>query len=69
MKQAWDDLKSFATVFTLILLAVIIIANLFGYNLDKEILLLFTNIITGIMTYYFARNKKNNDGSNDDESI
>lgn len=63
MKQAWDDLKSFATVFVMLLLGVIVIANLFGYKLDDPILLLFTNVITGITTYYFAKNKKTDIGS------
>lgn len=56
MKKALSDLKSFVTVFLMLILGVIVIADLFGLTLEHEILLLFTNTITGVITYYF--NKK-----------
>ena len=54
MKQAWDDLKSFVTIAMIILLFVIVIANLFGATLAENILILVTNLITAVFTYYFA---------------
>ena len=49
------DLKTFVTVWLMLILGVIVVANLFGKSLEQEILLLFTNIITGVTTYYFNR--------------
>lgn len=57
MKNAWDDLKSFVTVAMVTLLFVIVIANLLGANLAENILILVTNLITAVFTYYFARQK------------
>lgn len=62
MKNAWDDLKSFITVSMVVILLIIIIANLFGLNLQENILILITNLITAVFTYYFAK-KDNNDGN------
>ena len=64
MKQAWNDLKSFVTVFMMLLLGTIVVANLFGYKLDDPILLLFTNIITAVITYYFTKKEKKGDEEN-----
>ena len=68
MRQAWTDLKSFVTIFLMIMLGVIIVFNLLGYRLDEQVLLLFTNIITGVITYYFTRkNKESNTDSKKEE--
>lgn len=67
MKQAWSDLKSFVTIFLMFLLGIIIVANLFGHKLDDPILLLFTNIITAIITYYFTRKNTNKEGGENNE--
>lgn len=58
MKQAWSDLKSFVTISMVVLLFTIVIANLFGATLDQPILLLVTNSITMVLTYYFTRKKE-----------
>ena len=57
MKQAWEDLKSFVTVSMIVLLFVIVIANLFGAVLSETILVLVTNLVTAVFTYYFSKNK------------
>lgn len=62
MKQAWTDLKSFVTVSMIVLLAIIVIAGLFGYNLADNLLVLVTNLITAVFTYYFT--KKNSTENN-----
>ncbi len=57
MKQAWSDLKSFITVAMIVLLFIIIIANLIGATLADNLLILVTNLITAVFTYYFAKKK------------
>ena len=57
MKQAWEDLKSFVTIAMIILLFIIVIANLMGAVLSETILVLVTNLITAVFTYYFSKNK------------
>lgn len=57
MKQAWEDLKSFVTIAMILLLFVIVIANLFGAVLSETILVLVTNLVTAVFTYYFSKNK------------
>lgn len=59
MKQAWTDLKSFVTIAMVVLLFIIVIANLLGSTLEQSILLLVTNAVTMVLTYYFSRNKIN----------
>lgn len=68
MKQAWSDLKSFVTISMVVLLFIIVIANLLGATLEQSVLLLVTNAITMILTYYFSRkdNKQNENISNDE---
>lgn len=58
MKKAWDDLKSFLTIMLLVLLFVIVIANIFGKRIDENLLILTTNLITSVFTYYFAKKDK-----------
>lgn len=55
MKKAINDLKSFVTVWLMFLLGIIIVANLAGLHLDDPILLLFTNTLTAVITYYFTK--------------
>ena len=55
MKKAINDLKSFVTVWLMLLLGVIVVANLAGLHLDDPILLLFTNTLTAVVTYYFTK--------------
>lgn len=59
MKQAWEDLKSFITVSMIILLFVIVIANLFGATLAENLLILVTNLMTAVFTYYFTKKSDN----------
>lgn len=63
MKKAWDDLKSFLTIMLLVLLFVIVIANIFGKSIDENLLILTTNLITSVFTYYFAKKDKGDDNN------
>lgn len=65
MKEFWNDLKSFVTIAMVILLFVIVIANLFGKTLADNLLILVTNLITAIFTYYFAKKEKGDEDNND----
>ena len=59
MKKAWDDLKSFVTVAMIAILLIIVVASLLGANLQENILILVTNLITAVFTYYFTRKDEN----------
>lgn len=61
MKKAWEDLKSFITVSMIFLLFVIVIANLLGANLTENLLILVTNLMTAVFTYYFTKKSENTD--------
>ena len=61
MKKAWEDLKSFITVSMILLLFVIVIANLLGANLTENLLILVTNLMTAVFTYYFTKKSDNTD--------
>lgn len=55
MKKALNDLKSFVTVAMVVILAIIVIADLCGATLTDNILILVTNLITAVFTYYFTK--------------
>lgn len=61
MKKAWNDLKSFITVAMVLILAIVVIADLLNYNISDNMLILVTNLITSVFTYYFT--KKESDDS------
>lgn len=61
MKKAWNDLKSFVTVAMIRLLFIIVIANLLGATLAENLLILVTNLVTAVFTYYFTK-KENKEG-------
>ena len=63
MKKAWEDLKSFITVSMILLLFVIVIANLLGANLTENLLILVTNLMTAVFTYYFTKKSENTDAN------
>lgn len=69
MKDAWNDLKSFITVAMIILLFVVVIASLLGYSIPENLLILITNLITAVFTYYFAKKDKVKGDNPDDKDI
>ncbi len=68
MKKAWSDLKSFITISMIIILAIIVIANLFGFVLQDNILILVTNLITAVFTYYFTKKEISSENEKSDEN-
>lgn len=69
MKKGWEDLKSFVTIAMIILLFIIVVANIFGKQLDEKILIVVTNLITSIFTYYFTKKENKESEVNKNESI
>lgn len=55
MKKAWSDLKSFVTVIMTIAMVVLLFIP---YDVNKEVLMLFSTSYGAIMTYFFNRDKK-----------
>lgn len=68
MKQAWTDLKSFITVSMIVLLLIMVVANLFGFTLSDNVLVLVTNLITAVFTYYFTKKDNTQAIENNNES-
>lgn len=61
MKKAWTDLKSFITVAMVFMLMTIVIANLLGKSLEDNIVVLVSNLMTAVFTYYFTRKEEKNE--------
>lgn len=55
LNKAWKDLKSFVTVAMIIILGIIVLADLLGATLTDNVLILFTNLVTAVFTYYFTK--------------
>jgi len=61
MKKAWTDLKSFITVAMIAILGGIVLADLLGATLTDNLLILVTNLITAVFTYYFTKKEVDNE--------
>lgn len=56
MKKAWTDVKSFVTI----IMTIAMVALLFvPYDINKEILMIFSSAYGSIITYFFTRKEKN----------
>ncbi len=56
MIKAWNDLKSFVTV----IMTIAMVALLFiPYDINKEVLMLFSTSYGAVMTYFFNKKDKN----------
>ncbi len=56
MIQAWNDLKSFVTIaMTLAMVGLLFIP----YEVNKEVLMLFSTSYGAIITFFFTKNKNN----------
>ncbi len=56
MKKAWSDLKSFVTVVMTVAMVILLFVP---YEVNKEVLMLFSTSYGAIMTYFFNRKKEN----------
>lgn len=55
MKKAWSDLKSFVTVVMTIAMVILLFLP---YEVNKEVLMLFSTSYGAVMTYFFNRKDK-----------
>lgn len=67
MIKAFIDLKSFITVAMITLLFIVVIANLKGATLADNLLILVTNLITAVFTYYFTKKDSTNENIKNEE--
>ena len=55
MKKAWEDVKSFVTV----VMTIAMVALLFvQFEINKEVLMIFSSSYGAVMTYFFTRKKE-----------
>ena len=66
MKKKFD-LKSFVTVAMVLIFAGIIAADIFYKSLSENLLLLFTNLITAVFTYYFTKKDRTSENIKNEE--
>ena len=55
MKKAWSDLKSFVTVMMTIAMVILLFLP---YEVNREILMIFSTSYGSIMTYFFNHKKE-----------
>ena len=55
MKKAWSDLKSFVTVMMTVAMVILLFLP---YEINKEILMIFSTSYGSIMTYFFNHKKE-----------
>lgn len=55
MKKAWTDLKSFVTVIMTIAMFILLFIP---YNINKEVLMLFSTSYGSVMAHFFNRKKE-----------
>lgn len=56
MKKAWEDVKSFVTVIMTIAMVVLLFVP---FEINKEVLMIFSSSFGSVMTYFFT--KKNDE--------
>lgn len=55
MKKAWNDLKSFVTV---IMTVAMVLLLFIPYEVNKEVLMLFSTSYGAIITFFFTKKDK-----------
>ena len=56
MKKAWNDVKSFVTVIMTIAMVILIFLP---YDINKEVLMIFSSSYGAVITYFFTKKDKN----------
>ena len=56
MKKAWSDVKSFVTVIMTIAMVILIFLP---YDINKEVLMIFSSSYGAVITYFFTKKDKN----------
>jgi hypothetical protein len=57
MRKAWQDVKSFVTILLTIAMVVLIFVP---FEVNKEVLMLFSSTYGAVITYYFTRKDTEN---------
>lgn len=64
MKKAWEDVKSFVTVMmTIGMLALLFVP----FDLNKDVLMLFSSTYGAVITYFFTRKGENKEDKEEKE--
>ena len=64
MKKAWEDVKSFVTVMmTIGMLALLFVP----FELNKDVLMLFSSTYGAVITYFFTRKGENGENKEEKE--
>lgn len=65
MKKAWEDVKSFVTVIMTIAMVVLLFVP---FEVNKEVLMIFSSSFGSVMTYFFTKKNEEKGGiENGDE--
>lgn len=62
MKKAWEDVKSFVTVLMTIAMVVLLFIP---FNVNKEVLMIFSSSFGSVMTYFFTKKNEEKGGIED----
>lgn len=65
MKKAWEDVKSFVTVIMTIAMVILLFVP---FEVNKEVLMIFSSSFGSVMTYFFTKKNEEKGGiENGDE--
>lgn len=64
MKKAWSDVKSFVTVIMTIAMVALVFLP---YEINKEILMIFSSSYGAVITYFFTRKDNTKERSDNNE--
>lgn len=65
MKKAWEDVKSFVTVIMTIAMVILLFVP---FEVNKEVLMIFSSSFGAVMTYFFTKKNEEKGGiENGDE--
>lgn len=62
MKKAWEDVKSFVTVIMTIAMVILLFVP---FDVNKEVLMIFSSAYGSVMTYFFTKKNEEKGGNED----
>ena len=62
MKKAWEDVKSFVTVIMTIAMVILLFVP---FEVNKEVLMIFSSSFGSVMTYFFTKKNEEKGGIED----
>lgn len=66
MKKAWEDVKSFVTVVMTIAMVVLLFVP---FEVNKEVLMIFSSSYGSVMTYFFTKKKEEKGGEENGNNL